>query len=1112
MKIPSILIIFILLIPFFGVAQKNHFDKKPFVKGEMLIQLVANKSLRPILLKAPSEYDVKFIKELSKPMRISLISFDYSSVSHEKFQSWLYSQDEITVADYNYYVKMRSTLPSDPSFTSQWHHNNIGNNGGTVDADIDSDLAWDITTGGTTATNDDIVVCMVEGDGGNLDHLDLSPNRWVNNGEIPNDNIDNDGNGYVDDFNGWNTGTNDDDYGNSGHGTNCLGMIGAKGNNNIDVAGANWDVKMMVLNMGGNLTQANVVSAYTYPLIMRQMWNSSNGSQGAFVVATSASWGIDNADPSSYPLWCQFYDTLGHYGILNVGATTNSNLDVDVAGDMPTGCTSNYMIGVGRTDNQDQTAGGYGDQTILLGAPGINVVTTDGSGAGASGITSTTGTSFACPLTAGVIGLAYSIPCPSFMPIVRSNPKGAADLVLQALINGTDPKTQLSSKFITGGRLNSRNTIDNLMADVCSGNICLNPNNINTSNITDSSANIQFNSFSSASSTTFYWREDGAPIWNIVPNANSPLSLTNLIGCSDYEFYLESICGSDTSNQNNIQSFSTFGCGNCIDLAYCTSAASDAVDEWIDTLIIGADSLITGNNNGYGNFTSSISSIDLTEGQTYNISISPGWSGTVYDERSRIWIDLNQNGNFDPAELLYDQGSATQTIATGTLTVPLNTISGNTRMRVQMAYIGGTSTLPEVCDQFTWGEVEDYCVNIMQARICGMNVVSTVNNPQCSGVDNGNISVSVSGDSPGYTYNWAGSLGNDSVLNNLSAGNFSLIISDSSLCDTNVNYTLNYLPSGLNVLSTVNNPQCLGIDNGNVSVSVSGGVPGYNYSWGTSSVTDTILENLSPGIYSLFVSDSLMCDTSLIYDLTYLTTIDFSSSIDNITCKGGNDGEIAVTPLGSAGYNFIWSGSFGNNSAITGLSPGIYTLDLSDTNGCSKSGTFTITEPSPIQLQASFNSSINILSVNFDNTSNNGSFSWDFGDGTSSSSYEAVHNYDSYGNYNVCLTLFTDCDTVTYCDTITIEDFTSDNIKDDFKNGIKIYPNPASNTVYFSINNPKASNIYIIDATGKIVENRVIRGPVEEMNLDNYSSGIYTCQITNKLNELIKSSRLNIIK
>ena len=142
-----------------------------------------------------------------------------------------------------------------------------------------------------------------------------------------------------------------------------------------------------------------------------------------------------------------FMTRSGFYGILNVGATTNSNLNVDTAGDMPTACASDYMIGVGRTDKNDNTAGGYGLTTIELGAPGINVVTTNGTTAGATGITTTTGTSFSCPLTAGVIGLAYSIPCANFMGIVTSNPKGAADLVLQALLNGTDPKSQLASKF-----------------------------------------------------------------------------------------------------------------------------------------------------------------------------------------------------------------------------------------------------------------------------------------------------------------------------------------------------------------------------------------------------------------------------------------------------------------------------------------------------------------------------------------------------------------------------------------------------------------------------------------------------------------------------------------
>ena len=90
------------------------------------------------------------------------------------------------------------------------------------------------------------------------------------------------------------------------------------------------------------------------------------------------------------------------------------------------------MVGVGRTDHNDNTAGGYGATTIEFGAPGIDVVTT----ANTNTITSTTGTSFSCPLTAGVIGLAYSIPCTDFMSTVISNPQAGADMVLQALILG----------------------------------------------------------------------------------------------------------------------------------------------------------------------------------------------------------------------------------------------------------------------------------------------------------------------------------------------------------------------------------------------------------------------------------------------------------------------------------------------------------------------------------------------------------------------------------------------------------------------------------------------------------------------------------------------------
>jgi hypothetical protein len=550
----------------FAQKEKTHFDNKPYVEGEFLIQLTAEHEMRNLMASAPAEYQLKVVDFISPPMLIWLVQFDNNAVSHEGFQSWLYKQKNVTVADYNYYIEMRSTVPNDASFGQQWHHVNTGQNGGTPDADIDSDLAWDITTGGKTATNDDIVVCMVEGSGGNLNHQDLSPNRWINLAEIPGNGIDDDGNGYVDDYNGWNTVNNSDDTGTGGHGTNCLGMIGAKGNNGLNVVGANWDVKLMVINMSSSTpTQSSVISAYTYPLVMRKRWNASNGTQGAFVVATSSSWGLDGAKAVNYPLWCAFYDSLGYHGVLNIGSTTNSNLNVDTAGDMPTTCSSNYMIGVGRTDRNDNTAGGYGVNSIPLGAPGIDVVTTNGT----SGITTTTGTSFSCPLTAGVVGLAYSIPCPSFMSIVKSNPRLGADLVRSALLNGVDVKSQLATKFSTSGRLNSRNTLDLLMAETCSP--CFVENITVTT--TENDATITFNPNSEVNSTNLHWREVGTGTWTTINDISSPYQLTGLETCSAYEFYLENECAEEIG-ESSIRSFATVACGNCVDLTYCASKAT----------------------------------------------------------------------------------------------------------------------------------------------------------------------------------------------------------------------------------------------------------------------------------------------------------------------------------------------------------------------------------------------------------------------------------------------------------------------------------------------------------------------------------------------------------
>jgi hypothetical protein len=569
-----ILFMFAFLLVNISFAQSK-FDNKPYVEGEMLVQMEPNVNIYDVIKKYPIHLGLEVVEELSAPMRVWLVKYDQQVSSAITIQQLLYDDAQITLSEYNYYVEMRETVPNDTQLGQQWHHVNTGQTGGTADADIDSDLAWDITTGGTTATNDDIVVCIIEG--ANLDHDDLRANRWINPGEIAGNGIDDDGNGYIDDIMGWNPGGNNGTVGygtNSGatsHGTSCVGMFAAVGDNNLGVAGANWNLKVMVVTVG-NLTQANVISSYTYPLVQRQRWNNSNGAQGALVVATSASWGIDNANPDNYPLWCNFYDTLGYYGIINIGATTNNNTNVDVSGDMPTACSSPYMVGVGRTDHNDNTAGGYGVTTIDFGAPGINVRTT----ANSNGYTTTTGTSFACPLTAGVVGLAYAIPCESFINFVKSDPRGGADLVLQALLEGVDQKSQLATRFITGGRLNARNTLDSLMSYSCNLSNCSTPNGVALANVSGNSASLSWNANNEADNFVLNYREVGAATWTEEIVAGTSFAFSGLTECTAYEFYLSAECGEEASSNTTIYSFTTQGCGACLDLVYCAGASTDA--------------------------------------------------------------------------------------------------------------------------------------------------------------------------------------------------------------------------------------------------------------------------------------------------------------------------------------------------------------------------------------------------------------------------------------------------------------------------------------------------------------------------------------------------------
>ena len=134
-------------------------------------------------------------------------------------------------------------MPNDALFGQLWGMHNTGQNFGMDDADIDAPEAWELSTGSS-----DILVAVID-TGIDYTHPDLSDNIWINPGEagvLSANGVDDDDNGFVDDYHGWDFYNDDNDpMDDDGHGTHCAGTIGAAGDNQIGVAGVCWDISLI---------------------------------------------------------------------------------------------------------------------------------------------------------------------------------------------------------------------------------------------------------------------------------------------------------------------------------------------------------------------------------------------------------------------------------------------------------------------------------------------------------------------------------------------------------------------------------------------------------------------------------------------------------------------------------------------------------------------------------------------------------------------------------------------------------------------------------------------------------------------------------------------------
>ncbi len=312
----------------------------------------------------------KVVKTYSKLTKKNLITVLKSTKTTQEMIKILKADPNVESVSPNY-IRQLDAAPNDPDFNQLWGMHNTGQTGGRTDADIDAVEAWDVTTGSS-----DVVVAVFD-TGVDYTHRDLKENLWVNQGENPDDGIDNDGNGYIDDIYGYDVaadtaGTNDGDpLDVHGHGTHVSGTIGASGNDGFGISGVNWDVNIMTLKIfppGAGASDSDIFEAIEYVQTMKE--------RGVNIVAINASYGGVGGDQTD--TMNDAIKGLGDAGIIFCAAAGNEGVDNDTTPHFPSSYNADNIISVASTDHNDDLSGfsNYGVTSVDLSAPGSSILST----------------------------------------------------------------------------------------------------------------------------------------------------------------------------------------------------------------------------------------------------------------------------------------------------------------------------------------------------------------------------------------------------------------------------------------------------------------------------------------------------------------------------------------------------------------------------------------------------------------------------------------------------------------------------------------------------------------------------------------------------------------
>ncbi|MFM7015046.1 MAG: beta strand repeat-containing protein, partial [Bacteroidota bacterium] len=223
---------------------------------------------------------------------------------------------------------------------------------------------------------------------------------------------------------------------------------------------------------------------------------------------------------------------------------------------------------------------------------------------------------------------------------------------------------------------------------------------------------------------------------------------------------------------------------------------------------------------------------------------------------------------------------------------------------------------------------------------------------KCYDGTDGNANVNVTGNTPPYSYVWSNGQ-TTAAIYNLTAGTYSVTVTDSKGCQSNSSSISISQPSLMVVTNNQTNVSCNGGNNGSASLNVTGGTSPYSILWSTGETT-TSISNLYAAQYEFNVTDANGCNGSGSNDMITITqpsalTVP-NRTINNVSCNGGSNGSIAVSIGGGVSpYSYLWSNN-ATTSTISNLSAGTYDLTVTDNNNCVLNRSYTITEPTMLNL------------------------------------------------------------------------------------------------------------------------------------------------------------------